>query len=188
MVRPADANETAQAWRTVLDQPDSGPTALVLSRQNVPTFDRSLPGWGPASEVSRGGYVLVEADGGDPQVVLIGTGSEVQIAVAARVTLQAQGIRTRVVSLPCWEWFAQQDDAYRESVLPGAVRARVSVEAATEFGWQKFTGDAGRNVSIEHFGESAPADVLYEKFGFTAEHVVSAAKESLEAVRATSSR
>ncbi len=188
VVRPADANETAQAWRTVLDQPDSGPSALILSRQNLPVFDRSMPGWGAASDVARGGYVLVEAEGGDPRVILIGTGSEVQIAVAARDTLQADGIPTRVVSLPCWEWFAQQDDAYRESVLPGSVRARVSVEAATEFGWQKFTGDAGRNVSIEHFGESAPADVLYEKFGFTAEHVVSAAHESLEAVRATAGR
>ena len=188
VIRPADANETVQAWKTVLNQPDSGPAALILSRQNVPTFDRSKPGWGPAEDVARGGYVLVEADGGPPELILMGTGSEVQIAVAARETLQAEGIPTRVVSLPCWEWFKQQDDDYQQAVLPGRVRARVSVEAATEFGWQRFTGDAGRSVSIEHFGESAPADVLYEKFGFTAEHVVSAAKESLEAVRATSSR
>ena len=185
VIRPADANETAQAWKTVLNQPDSGPSALILSRQNVPTFDRSQPGWGAAEDVARGGYVLVEAEGGTPEVILIGTGSEVQIAVAARETLQAEGIPTRVVSLPCWEWFKQQSGDYQQSVLPGTVRARVSVEAATEFGWQRFIGDAGRSVSIEHYGESAPAGVLYEKFGFTAEHVVSAAKESLDAVKAT---
>jgi len=187
VVRPADANETVQAWKTVLDQPDSGPSALILSRQNLPVFDRSQPGWGAAEDVQRGGYVLAEADGGKPEVILIGTGSEVQIAVAARETLQAEGIATRVVSLPCWEWFKQQNEDYQQAVLPGSVRARVSVEAATAFGWQRFTGDAGRNVSIEHFGESAPADVLYEKFGFTAEHVVAAAKESLDAVKATAS-
>ena len=184
VVRPADANETAQAWKTVLEQPESGPSALILSRQNLPIFDRSGPGWGQADQVNRGGYVLLEADGGQPEVLLIATGSEVQIAVAARETLQQRGIAARVVSLPCWEWFAQQDESYRESVLPAAVRARVSVEAATSFGWERFIGDSGRSVSIEHYGESAPGDVLYEKFGFTSDAVVSAAQESVEAAGA----
>ncbi len=184
VIRPADANETAQAWKTALEQPESGPCALILSRQNLPIFDRSGSGWGQADQVNRGGYVLREAEGGQPDVLLIATGSEVEIAVAARDTLQERGVAARVVSLPCWEWFAQQDEDYRESVLPAAVRARVSVEAATSFGWERFIGDAGRSVSIEHYGESAPGDVLYEKFGFTSDHVVSAAEESIQAAEA----
>jgi transketolase len=181
VVRPADANETAWAWRTVLEHTDR-PAGLCLSRQNLPTFDRSpVGGFGAADGVAKGAYVLQEADGGEPQVILVGTGSEVQIAVAAREVLQGEGIPTRVVSMPCWEWFFAQDQAYRDSVFPPSVRARVSVEAGVAQGWRAIVGDAGRCVSLEHFGASADYQKLYEEFGFTKEHVVAAAKESLAA-------
>jgi transketolase len=181
VVRPADANETAWAWRTVLEHTDR-PAGLCLSRQNLPTFDRSpAGGFGAADGVARGAYVLQEADGGEPQIILVGTGSEVQIAVAAREVLQGEGIPTRVVSMPCWEWFFAQDQAYRDSVFPPSVRARVSVEAGVAQGWRAIVGDAGRCVSLEHFGASADYQKLYEEFGFTKEHVVAAAKESLAA-------
>jgi transketolase len=181
VVRPADANETAVAWRTVLEHTDR-PAGFCLSRQNLPTVDRSAEGgFASAEGVARGGYVLIDAEGGDPQVILIGTGSEVQIAVAAREQLQADGVRARVVSLPCREWFDAQDDDYREQVLPAAVRARVSVEAAVAQGWRDLVGDAGRIVSLEHFGASASYQRLYAEFGFTADAVAAAARESLAA-------
>ena len=181
VVRPADGPETAEAWRAAMRHRD-GPTALVLTRQNLPTFDRSASGgFASAEGVARGAYVLQEADGGEPRVILVGTGSEVQIAVAAREALQGEGIPTRVVSMPCWEWFFAQDQAYRDSVFPPSVRARVSVEAGIAFGWRQIVGDAGRCVSLEHFGASADYQKLYEEFGFTSDHVVAAAKESLAA-------
>jgi len=185
VVRPADANETAVAWRTILEHTDR-PAGLCLSRQNLPTFDRSPEGgFGSAEGVARGAYVLApahtEAGGGQPQVILVATGSEVQIAVAAREQLQAAGIATRVVSMPCREWFDAQDDAYRAQVLPPAVRARVSVEAAVGQGWREIVGDAGRIVSLEHFGASAAYQKLYQEFGFTADAVTAAAKDSLAA-------
>jgi len=180
VVRPGDANETAWAWRTILEHTDR-PAGLCLSRQNLPTFDRSGGGFASAEGVARGAYVLQDADGGTPRVILIATGSEVQIAVAAREALQAEGIPTRVVSMPCREWFFAQDQSYRDSVLPPDVRARVSVEAAVAFGWHEIVGDAGRCVSLEHFGASADYQKLYEEFGFTSEHVAAAAKESLAA-------
>jgi transketolase len=177
VVRPADGNETAAAWRAILERSDH-PAGLCLTRQNVPVFEGSA---GPGT--ARGGYVLAEADGGTPDVILIGTGSEVQIAIAAREQLQAAGIATRVVSMPCLEWFNEEDDAYREEILPAAVRARVSVEAGIALGWRGVVGDDGESVSLEHFGASADYQVLYEKFGFTAEHVVAAARTSLARVR-----
>jgi transketolase len=181
VVRPADANETAWAWRTVLEHTDR-PAGLCLSRQNLPTFDRSASGgFGAADGVARGAYILQEADGGQARVILVATGSEVQIAVAAREALQSEGIPTRVVSMPCWEWFFAQDQAYRDSVFPPSVRARVSVEAGVAQGWRDIVGDAGRCVSLEHFGASADYQKLYEEFGFTKEHVVAAARESLAA-------
>jgi transketolase len=184
VVRPADANETAWAWRTVLEHTDR-PAGLCLSRQNLPTFDRSSAGgFAPADGVAKGAYVLREADGGEPRVILVGTGSEVQIAVAARELLQGEGIPTRVVSMPCQEWFFAQDQAYRDSVYPPSVRARVSVEAGVAQGWREIVGDAGRCVSLEHFGASADYQKLYEEFGFTKEHVAAAAKESLAAAGA----
>jgi transketolase len=177
-VRPADANETVVAWRTILENNDR-PAGLALSRQNLPTFDRSV--FGSAEGVARGGYVLADASTGTPEVILMGTGSEVQIAVAAREILEADGVPTRVVSLPCWEWFAEQDQSYRDEVLPPTVRARVSVEAGVPMGWRDFVGDAGRIVGLNHFGASAAYSTLYEEFGLTGEAVVSAARESLQA-------
>ncbi|WP_028048223.1 transketolase [Cellulomonas sp. URHD0024] len=180
VVRPADANETAAAWKATLEH-TTGPVALVLTRQNVPTFPRGEDGFASADGLARGAYVLLEASTGTPDVILIGTGSEVQLAVEARTTLEAAGVPTRVVSAPSLEWFADQDEAYRESVLPSSVRARVSVEAGIALSWHKLLGDAGRSVSIEHYGASASAEKLFEEFGFTAEHVVAAAHESIAA-------
>ncbi|MCX5417774.1 transketolase [Streptomyces sp. NBC_00059] len=173
IVRPADANETAIAWREILRRNDA-PHGLVLTRQNVPTF--------PADEAAaRGGYVMLDAEDGAPEVILIGTGSEVQLAVQAREQLQARGIPTRVVSMPSVEWFNEQPRAYREQVLPPAVRARVAVEAGIAQGWRDMVGDAGRIVSLEHFGASADYRVLFEDFHITAEAVAEAALASLGA-------
>ncbi|WP_265521114.1 transketolase [Oerskovia flava] len=181
VVRPADANETAWAWRTILEH-DDRPAGLVLTRQNVPTFPRGTDGYADASGTARGGYVLLDTDG-TPDVILIGTGSEVQLAVAAREQLAAEGVAARVVSLPSREWFDAQDPAYRESVLPAGVAARVSVEAGIGQGWRDLVGDAGRIVSLEHYGASADYKVLYREFGITAEAVAAAAKESIAAAR-----
>jgi transketolase len=187
IVRPADANETAYAWKTVLERRE-GPAGLALSRQNLPVFER---GDGDATEdtfasarnTSKGAYVLAEAPGGTPDVIFIATGSEVQIAVDAREKLKAEGVNARVVSAPCLEWFEEQSDAYREAVLPKAIKARVSIEAGIALGWRGYVGDAGRSVSIEHFGASADYKTLYEKFQMTTEHAVSAAHESLAAAQ-----
>jgi transketolase len=181
VVRPADANEVAVAWRTVLENNDR-PAGLLLSRQNLPVFDRGQ--FGSAEGTARGAYVLAEASGGAPEVILMGTGSEVQIAVAARERLEADGVPTRVVSVPCVEWFAEQDQAYKDEVLPPSVRARVSVEAGVPMGWREFVGDAGRIVGLTHYGASAAYSVLYEKFGLTDEAVVTAARESIAAAAA----
>ncbi|GAB3146133.1 transketolase [Microbispora hainanensis] len=174
VVRPADANETAAAWKTVLEHNDR-PAGLALTRQNVPTLD----GTGDPDAVARGGYVLQDASNGQPAVVIIGTGSEVQLAVEARTILESQGIPTRVVSMPCVEWFREQDAAYKQIVLPPAVKARVAVEAGITMGWREFVGDAGEVLGLEHFGASAPYKTIYEQFGLTADRVVAAAKASL---------
>ncbi|MFE9847661.1 transketolase [Streptomyces sp. NPDC005576] len=179
VVRPADANETAIAWREIQRRwtkvfGKGAPHGLALTRQGVPVYEAN-------DDAAKGGYVLFEADGGEPQVVLIGTGSEVHLAVEAREQLQAAGVPTRVVSMPCVEWFEEQTPEYRESVLPKAVRARVAVEAGIGLTWYRYVGDAGRIVSLEHFGASADAKVLFREFGFTPEHVVAAARESLDA-------
>ncbi|NYT95751.1 transketolase [Salinispora sp. H7-4] len=179
VVRPADANETAWAWRQVLTHTDR-PAALALSRQPLPTLDRSV--LNSAEGVARGGYVLAEAGGGKPQVILIGTGSEVQLCLTARERLEADGTPTRVVSMPCQEWFRAQDEAYRESVLPRGVRARVSVEAGVAMSWRAFVGDCGETISLEHFGASAPHTVLFEEFGFTPDRIVGAAHAALTRV------
>jgi transketolase len=183
-VRPADANETVAAWKATLEQ--DGPVGLALTRQNVPVFDRDALGSAVSVEegVKRGGYVLAEASGGTPQVILIGTGSEVQLAVTARESLEAAGVPTRVVSMPCTEWFDAQDAGYRESVLPAAIKARVAVEAGVAQNWYRFVGDAGRIVSLEHYGASADFKTLYTEFGITAEAVEGAARESLAAAGA----
>ncbi|WP_028185885.1 transketolase [Salinispora pacifica] len=179
VVRPADANETAWAWRQVLMHTDR-PAALALSRQPLPTLDRAV--LNSAEGVARGGYVLAEATGGKPQVILIGTGSEVQLCLTARERLEADGTPTRVVSMPCQEWFRTQDEAYRELVLPRGVRARVSVEAGVAMSWRAFVGDCGETISLEHFGASAPHTVLFEEFGFTPDRIVGAAHAALTRV------
>ncbi len=180
IVRPADANETSYAWRGIMERTDR-PAGLVLSRQNLPVFDRTKVA--SAEGVLRGAYVLADSEG-TPDVVLVGTGSEVQLALAAKDQLAGEGIKARVVSAPCLEWFVEQDAAYRESVLPAGVKARVSVEAGATFGWASFLGGAGRSVGIDHFGASADGAFLLEKYGVTAAAVVAAAKESISAARA----
>ncbi|MFD8449322.1 MULTISPECIES: transketolase [Streptomyces] len=178
VVRPADANETATVWAEILRRHSTHPAphGLALTRQGVPTY-------APNPDAARGGYVLADASTGAPDVVLIATGSEVQLAMAAREALEAGGTPTRVVSMPSVEWFEEQPRAYRESVLPPSVRARVAVEAGIGLTWHRFVGDAGRIVSLEHFGASADAKTLFTEFGFTAEHVAAAARESLAAAR-----
>jgi transketolase len=192
VVRPGDANEVAVAWKTMLENHDN-PAGIVLTRQNIPTWERGEGAadgdtFGSTAGVAKGGYVLAEAskDGATvpADVILIATGSEVQLAVKARETLQAEGIAARVVSMPCVEWFNKQDAAYRESVLPAAVKARVSVEAGLALGWKEFVGDAGRSVSLEHYGASADYKRLFQEFGITAEAVAAAAKDSLAGLQA----
>nr|WP_245598474.1 transketolase [Glycomyces arizonensis] len=176
VVRPGDANETAVVWKTVLESAER-PAALALTRQAVPTFDRSK--YASAEGAAKGGYVLADTEG-TPDVILIGTGSEVQLAVQAAEALAADGVKARVVSMPCREWFDAQDEAYRESVLPGYVKARVSVEAGIAMPWRDLVGDAGVSVSLEHFGASAPYERLYQEFGITAEAVADAARSSIK--------
>jgi transketolase len=181
VVRPADANETAAAWQAILSR-DDRPAGLVLTRQNVPVFPRGEEGFSDTSNVHRGGYVLLDVDGGNPDVVLIGTGSEVQLAVEARRILADQGVRARVVSLPCREWFDAQESSYRETVIPPAVKARVAVEAGVAQGWRELVGDHGRIVSLEHYGASAAYDRIFREFGLTAQAVADAAHDSITAV------
>jgi transketolase len=183
VVRPGDANETAVAWRTIL-QRHQGPAGLALSRQNLPVFERGSGEaegdvYASAEGTAKGAYVFAEAQGGTPDVILIATGSELQIAVESRLKLQEEGINARVVSAPCLEWFEEQSPEYRASVLPADVKARVSVEAGVTLGWAKYVGDAGRSVGVDTFGASADYKTLFEQYGMTTEHVVAAAKESL---------
>jgi len=177
VVRPADANETAVAWRTVLER--GRPAGLCLTRQKVPVLDRAGTGLAGPEGTARGGYVLAEADGGQPQVILIATGSEVHLALAARRELGREGIAARVVSMPCLEWFAEQDQAYRDLVLPPGVTARVAVEAGIALGWRAIVGDAGEVVSLEHFGASASGERLFAEYGFTPQRVAQAARRSI---------
>ena len=183
VVRPADANECAAAWTTILR--NDRPAGLALSRQAVPVFDPAISG--KVANVAKGGYVLREAANGTPDVLLVATGSEVGLAVAAAHLLEKSKINARVVSMPCREWFANQSRAYRDKVLPPDVRARVSIEAGVAMGWRDVVGDAGEIVSIDHFGASADAETLFREFGFTPEAVVAAAKRTLKAAGATRS-
>ena len=181
VIRPGDATETAAAWRAVLEQ--RHPAALVLSRQNLPN-----PARGEGTELAtadglvHGAYVLADTEG-TPDVIIMASGSEVSVALEAREALAGEGVKARVVSVPCLDWFEQQDAEYREEVLPSAVKARVSVEAGIALPWYRYLGDAGRAVSIEHFGASAPGDFLFKEYGIDADHVVAAAKESITAAR-----
>ncbi|MEU7341920.1 transketolase [Streptomyces sp. NPDC007074] len=179
VVRPADANETTACWQTILEHADR-PAGLILSRQNLPVLDRDNGEYAPARGAARGGYVLADAaDGAAPEVILVATGSEVQIALDARELLTTEGLAVRVVSMPCREWFAAQPQDYQDDVLPPAVRARVSVEAAVGQGWRDVVGDAGRIVSLEHYGASADYQRLYTEFGITPEAVAAAARDSI---------
>ncbi|TFD10630.1 transketolase [Cryobacterium sp. TMT1-21] len=183
VVRPGDAAEVAWAWKTILER-RHGPAGIALTRQNIPVFERgdgdaSGETFASARKVAKGAYVLAEAPNGSPDVILIATGSEVQLAVAARAQLALQGIHARVVSAPCLEWFEEQSPEYCESVLPASVTARVSVEAGIALGWRGYVGDRGRSISIEHFGASADGQTLFREFGITAEAVVAAAQESI---------
>ena len=177
VLRPCDANETAAAWRWAMEYKD-GPVALILTRQKVPVLDRSS--LAPASLLARGAYVLAEARGGKPEAIVIASGSEVHLALAAQQRLAAQGIAVRVVSMPSWELFARQDAAYRQEVLPPHIRARVAVEAAVPFGWQRWVGEHGAVLGVERFGASAPGEVVMEKFGFTADNVTRLVEEVLQ--------
>jgi transketolase len=171
--RPADGPETAEAWRAAIARGD-GPTALALSRQDLPPIDRARHAG--ADGLHRGAYVLADAEGGEPRLVLIASGSEVWVACEARERLQADGVPTRVVSIPCWELFEDQDQAYRDQVLAPRVPARLAVEAASSFGWSRWVGEHGEVVSRDDFGASAPGAVVLEKFGFTPDNVTARAR------------
>ncbi|MBI1872305.1 MAG: transketolase, partial [Acidobacteria bacterium] len=179
-LRPADANEVVEAWRVIMELRHT-PVALVLSRQALPTFDRST--YAPASGVRQGAYVLADANGGKPEVLLLGTGSEVCLCLEAHEQLTREGIRARVVSMPSWELFEQQSPEYKDEVLPPAVRARVAVEQASTFGWERYVGRTGHIIGMRTFGASAPLKELRKKFGFAPEHIVAAAKEQLANTR-----
>jgi transketolase len=175
-IRPADANEVSEAYRVVLNQKDR-PVAMILSRQNLPTIDRSK--FAPAAGLAKGAYVVADAEGGHAQVILLATGSEVSLALEAAEKLKAEGVKARVVSMPCWELFDEQDEAYRNSVLPPQITARVGVEAGIQQGWEKYIGAAGQFVGMKSFGASAPGAALFKHFGFTVENVVAHAKAAL---------
>jgi transketolase len=174
VLRPGDANEVVEAWKLAISHVH-GPTALVLSRQAMPTFDRTK--FAPASGVAKGAYVLNDAAGGKPDVILLGTGTELSLCVAAQEKLAAEGVKARVVSIPSFELFERQDAVYKGSVLPVSVTARVSVEMASTFGWDRYVGPEGKMIGMHTFGASAPLKDLLKKFGFTVESVVAAAKE-----------
>ena len=174
VIRPADANETAEAWRYAINH-KTGPVALILTRQKLPTYDRSIFG---KPDIERGAYVLADSDG-TPDVILIGSGSEVEPAMAARDQLAGQGVKARVVSMPSWELFEEQPQSYRDSVLLPEVKARVAVEAAVPMGWERYVGSGGRIIAMNHFGASAPYKTLMEKFGFTAENITAQALKVL---------
>jgi transketolase len=169
LLRPADANEVVEAWKVALTRRD-GPVALALTRQRVPIIDRRI--YAPASGLQRGAYVLADFGEGDPELILMASGSEVQLIIEAGARLAAEGVNLRLVSFPSWELFAEQEQAYRQRVLPAGVRARLAVEAGVAQGWERWVGDYGEVISLERFGASAPCEVLFERFGFTVENVV----------------
>jgi transketolase len=176
VVRPGDANEVAECYRAAIKR-QNHPTAMILSRQNVPTLDRTK--FAPASLCARGAYVLAEAAGAKPQAIIMASGSELDIALKAWEKLKAEGIAVRIVSVPCVEWFDEQDEAYRASVLPREIKARVAVEAGVRQSWDRFLGEAGRFVGMSSFGASAPYGALYKHFGITPERVAEEVKKSL---------
>jgi transketolase len=176
VLRPADANEVAEAWRLMVTRKHQ-PVCLIVTRQPVPTFDRKQ--CAAASGLARGAYILADPQDGEPEVILIGTGSEVQLCMSAHEMLQKDGIRSRVVSMPSWEIFEQQDAAYRESVLPDKINARVAVEQASVIGWDRYAGRHGAIIGMKTFGASAPLKDLLVKFGFSPQAVADAARKQL---------
>jgi transketolase len=180
VLRPADANEVLEAWKVIM-QLHHQPAAIVLTRQDVPTLDRTR--YAPASGLAKGAYILADAPGGKPDVLLMASGSEVTLSVLAHERLTAEGIQSRVISMPSWELFDDQDAAYRASVLPPDVTARVSVEQASVFGWAKYAGPNGHSIGMRSFGASAPLKDLQREFGFTVDRVVDAAKDQLNQLR-----
>ncbi len=176
VIRPADANETVEAWKLAITRRD-GPTALILTRQALPTLDRSIAD--SASELAKGAYVLNDFGEKEPELILMASGSEVSLVYEAAALLAAEGVNVRAVSFPSWELFEQQDEAYREAVLPKRIRKRLAVEAGASLGWERYVGFDGAVISMKRFGASAPAKVLFEKFGFTVENVIEKAKELL---------
>jgi transketolase len=180
VMRPGDANEVVEAWKAIMPMKHN-PVALVLSRQALPTIDRSK--YAAAAGVAKGGYILADAKGGKPELILIGTGSELSLCVAAYEKLTAEGVLARVVSMPSTDIFDAQNRAYKESVLPPEVKARVSVEAASVFGWERYVGTEGVIIGMTTFGASAPIKDLMNKFGFTTDHVIQAAREVLARVK-----
>ena len=179
VLRPADANEVAEAWKVIMNLHHE-PAVLVLTRQALPTIDRNK--YASAADLARGAYVLADAPDGEPEVLLLASGSEVALCLEAHQRLKSEGIATRVVSMPSWELFDDQPQEYRDRVLPPRVTARVSVEQASTFGWARYVGISGHSIGMRSFGASAPLKDLVKKFGFTAEHVVAAAKEQLAGV------
>ena len=180
VIRPGDANEVAEAWRLAIERTHN-PVALVLTRQNVPVLDRSR--YASAEGVRRGGYVVADSEGGDPELILIATGSELSLAVGAHEKLAGEGVRSRVVSLPCWEIFDRQDRAYRDEVLPPAVTNRVAIEEASPLGWERYVGSEGKILGMTTFGQSAPFKDVEAEFGFTPDQIAAAAREAVEAAR-----
>jgi transketolase len=179
-LRPADANEVVEAWK-VIAQLRHQPSALVLTRQAVPTWDRAV--YAPAAGLAKGAYVMADAKPGTPELILIGTGSELSLCIGAYETLKAEGVAVRVVSMPSWDLFEQQDEAYRESVLPKSVHARVTVEAGSVIGWDRYAGSSGAVIGMHTLGSSAPIKDLMAKFGFTPEAVLTAARKQLASTR-----
>jgi transketolase len=176
VIRPSDANETSQAWRVAI-QRRTGPTALILTRQALPVFDREL--FSPAEGLLKGAYVLADIGDKQPELILMASGSEVSLVVDAGQRLAAEGINVRLVSFPSWELFAAQDMDYQNSVLPHQVKSRLAVEAGVSQGWERWTGDGGAVISIERFGASAPYKVIFENFGLTVNHIIDAAQKLL---------
>jgi transketolase len=177
VLRPCDANETIEAWKVAISRRD-GPTVLALTRQPLPTLDRNI--YTPASYLHRGAYVLADSGDQEPELILMASGSEVNLILEAGTRLAAEGVNVRMVSFPSWELFAAQDQEYRDAVLPPQVRARLAVEAGVTQGWEKFTGIDGAVLGLDRFGASAPVKVVFEKFGFTVDNVIAKARELLK--------
>jgi transketolase len=185
ILRPCDANETTEACRIAFARND-GPTSLILSRQKLPTLDRTM--YNAASGLARGAYVLADSSAGDPEIILIGAGSEVALCIGAYERLRGEGVKARVVSMPSWDVFEAQDVSYREAVLPPQVSARVAVEAGAALGWDRYAGPAGEILAMRTFGASAPVDALQQAFGFTPDHVYRAARRQLAKTEPTRER